>query len=109
MRIRSHSACAVRQPVDDFGKRATVGIEELRRSVRPHPCLELREVLGFLSYLGERDLVRAPCAFDRKSVNLFWPGPSLRRSQHDHWPPRPGAIASLAGALLDRSDLGEHV
>ena len=57
--------------------------------------------------------MRAEAPLGRQPVDLLWPGPSLRRAQHDHRPPRPlDRVRSRIRAAvpgLDRGDLVEHL
>src|SRR5680860_1027048 len=68
-------------------------------------------MLGVAAGFGQRDLVRAESALDRKPVDLFRPGPAFRGAQHDHRPRRSsgGAVCSAASVMLDRRDVIQHV
>src|SRR5437868_1609199 len=72
--------------------------------VGTHPGVELREMRRVRPYFRQRDLVRAPRAFDLNAVDLFRAGPSLRCAQHDHRPSRTCAIAITAGDTLEITD-----
>ena len=61
-----------------------------------------------LGHIVNRHLVRSPGALNRQSVDLLGSGPALRRTQHDHRPPRTIRFPVLAGLTLDLFDLVEH-
>ncbi len=54
--------------------------------------------------LGHGNLVRSERSLDGKSIDHFWPGPSLGRPQNDHGPARPLCEAVPARVCLDRAD-----
>ena len=106
---RAHPALALRRQVGELGDQRPVLVEELLRLVAPQPVLEHPEMLGVVAHVGHRDLVRPPRILDRQAVDLFRPGPALRRAEHDHRPARPPRLGSrLAGVRLDGRDLGER-
>src|SRR5438045_9732084 len=64
-------------------------------------------MLRSLAYVGERHLVRPPCAFHLDAVHFARARPAFRRTQDDHRPGGSGAVAVLAGVRLDVADLVE--
>ena len=58
-------------------------------------------MVGAISHIAERHLVRAPGAFDRFTVHGFRTRPSFGRTQHQHGPARPGQYAVNARSVLD--------
>src|ERR1700730_12440819 len=77
-------------------------VEQFVRSVALHPVFELLQMFGVLE-IGDRDLVSAPGAFDRLTVDEFWSGPSLRRAKDDHRPAR--ALHAFRRAARPRGTL----
>jgi hypothetical protein len=61
-------------------------VEELFGLVAAHPLVKLAQVLGFLANSVERNLVRAPGAFDGLAVDEFGAGPAFGRAHDEHGP-----------------------
>ena len=59
-------------------------------------------------HVAERNLVRTPRALAALAVDVFGPGPALRRAQDDHRPARPLRDTLAARARLDVADLADH-
>ena len=108
VRVRAHPPQPVRGQRGDLRHRDAAGVEQLLRVVRPHPRLELREVLRVGADLGQRHLVRPPRPLHRQPVHYLRPGPPLGRLQHDDRPGRPAPVAILPRAPLNRVDLADH-
>src|SRR5579883_1308148 len=83
-------------------------MEEFLRAVALHPGFQDADVLRLLGKLGERDLVRAPGAFDLYAIHRFRPRPTLRAAEDDHRPRPPPIEAVLAGVALDLADAFDH-
>ncbi len=109
MRVRAHPAMPGRRELRDFRTDLAARVEQLGGAIAAHPRIELREMLGLLE-IGDRDLVRAPRAFDRQAIDDLGPGPAFRRLEHDHRPARTGGRGGGrgAGVGLDRLDRVEH-
>src|SRR5664280_1443760 len=90
---------------DEGGALRAALVEQLLGSVGAHPLLQLRQVLGLVLKIGERDLVRAEGALGRQAVDLLGAGPALGRTQHDHRPARALGLALGACATLNLGDL----
>src|SRR5665647_1013179 len=85
-------------------------VEQFICPVALHPFFKLFEMLG-IRHVRNRDLMRAPGAFDRQAVDEFRPGPALGRTKHYHWPTRPFKVLRLAArscATLDLTDLKQN-
>src|SRR3970282_1971967 len=105
MGICAHATGARGGEIRDLGDGSPFGVEERVGFIAFEPCLESRQMLGLLSDLGERHLMRAPCALHSKAINDFGTRPPLGRTQDDHRPGRPferttAARLSLAGSYL---------
>jgi hypothetical protein len=104
MRVGSHAACALGRERGELGHQPPVAVEELLGSIRPHPLLELRQVVGVGSHAGERHLVGSEGALDAHAVDLLRAGPALGGPQHDRRPGRPPAEPLAPGLVLDGPD-----
>src|SRR5262249_60497185 len=109
VRVRAHAARPPRGKLGQLRHEAAVLAEELLGAVAAQPLFEDPEVVGVLADIGDRHLVRAPSAFDRKAVDLLRAGPALRRSEDDHRPLRPSLVAVLPRSPLDLGDLIERL
>src|SRR5262245_38176761 len=56
-------------------------------------------------HLTHRHLVGTPETFGLLAINFFWAGPSLWRTQNDHWPKRSVGLPFAISAALDALDL----
>ncbi len=88
---RAHPPLPLRRQRRDLRPNGAGVVEQLLRPVGAKSLLQRREVLAGGPHLGEWHPVRAERAFGWKAVDLLETGPSLRRAQHDHWPPWPAA------------------
>src|SRR5438270_2400071 len=96
MRVCAHPPLTGRRQGGELSVEPALGIEELFRPVAAHPVFEETKVVRFPHQVGYRDLVRAEAPLDGKPVDLLWPGPALRRAQHDHGPARHAYLAISA-------------
>ena len=87
VRVGSHAAPARRRKCGEFLPEFAIFIEQLLRTVAPHPLFELLEVLGVLE-VGNRHLMGAPRPLDRLAVDELGARPALRGLEHDHRPAR---------------------
>ena len=76
-------------------------VEQLLGPVAAQPVLEQGEVVRILTDVGHRDLVGAPAALGRKTVDVLRARPALRRPEHDHRPGLPRRPALVARGALD--------
>lgn len=112
LRATVRAAIAAERPVprrkrrEHVGARRAVIAEERVGTVAAEPSLECREVHGIVRRIGDRDLMRAHRALERRSVEHRRTRPSLRRAQDDGGPHR-GAAASCARIGLDHPDAVE--
>ena len=82
-------------------------VEQFMRPVALHPLFELLEMLGILE-IRDRDLMRAPCSFDRLAVHEFRSGPAFGRAEYDHGPARPlHRVRRRTRCVLDFANLRE--
>jgi hypothetical protein len=65
MRRHPHPPDSVGSRVDEFGDWPAVGVEQLVRSVAAHPPQQNVQMLGRITHVADRNLVRTPGAFDR--------------------------------------------
>jgi len=86
------------------GQQPAVGVEQLLGFVAAHPAVQLLDMPGVLAVDQQRDLVGVEGALDRQPVDHFRAGPAFRGAQHDHRPPRPGAVPARAGVGLEGAD-----
>jgi len=109
VRVRAHPTLAARRQLRQVWHEAALTVEELVGPVAAHPVFEHAHVLAVRPHVGHRHLVGAPCALDRKAVDLARPRPALRTPEHDHRPPWPDRLTFLARASLDLGDLVERL
>ena len=107
--VGPHPARPFRREVLELGVEAAGGVEELLRTVAPHPLLQDPHVGGVALHLAHGHLVGAERALGALAVDLAWPRPALGRAQDDHRPPPPLLEPGRAGFLLDVADLRDHV
>ena len=88
VRVGAHAAVASRRQRGQVVHQPAGPVEQLLRSVAPHPVLEDAQVIGFFE-VRDRNLVGAEGALDRHSVDDLRSGPALGSPQHDHRPARP--------------------
>src|SRR5215470_2802547 len=105
MGIRAHAAIAFRRQLGKLGYEFSVLVEQLFRTITPHPIFEDFQVFGVLLQIGNRNLMRAPRPFHRLSIDGFWASPALRRSHYDHRPFRQAGFVALAGIVLGAVNL----
>ena len=110
VRIRAEPAVAAGRERGQLGAQPAPVVEQLLRSIVPHPAVEHRQVGGIFPHAVHRHLVRAEGALDRQAVHRPGPGPALGRAEHDRGPPRSrkarGVDAGTSGLRLDGPDPG---
>ena len=84
-------------------------IEVLLRLVAVQPFFQQLQVSWVGVDVRQRDLVRAPEAFQVVSVHFARGRPALGASQNDHWPARPRRLAGPPRLILEFTDLQDAV
>ena len=104
MRIRAHAPISGWRQFLQFGHQAAAIVEELVRTVRPHPGFELLEMGWIPLRVRNRYLVRPPRTLHALAVDDLRPRPSFRRAQHDCRPARSLHHPRRPRRVLDRPD-----
>jgi hypothetical protein len=104
--VRTHATPAARRKCAQPRHQPAVRVEQFLRPIAAHPVLEPLQVRRVVPHVGERHLVGSPRVLDPVTVDLFRPGPPLRRSQHDHRPARPGGVVRVPRDVLSRAYFG---
>jgi hypothetical protein len=106
VRIRTHPTRALWRERAKLGLQRPARLEQLFWLVAAHPVFEQFQVGRIVAHVGERDLMRPPRRLDLVSLDLLGPRPSLRRTEHDHRPPRTDRTTGGSGVLLGRANVG---
>src|SRR3981081_1645116 len=98
---------AFRSAFSQFLLQRTVGVEQFLRPVSRHRLFKYPDVSG-LVHVAHGDLMASPVVLALLAVDLGRTGPSLRRSEDDHWPDRAFAEALAASIDLDFIYVGDR-
>src|SRR5579875_1054988 len=83
---------------------SAASVEQLFGLVAAHPRVEYAEVLRILSYIRERNLMRAERSLDLHAIDDLRPRPTFGRAQDQHRPARPRSAVLGARLPLDCED-----
>src|SRR5260370_16710974 len=91
VRIGAHATAADWSERLQFSAQPAVRIEKRFRLVTSHPLLKQFQMVWIAARVGDRNLMRAPEAFNLLAVDLLRAGPAFRASEYNHRPfwPRP--------------------
>jgi hypothetical protein len=104
VRIQTHATMARRRQRGEFLAELSLLVEQLLRLVALHPVFELLQMFRIFE-IRNRNLVRAPRALDRQSIDEFRSGPALRCAKHDHRPARALHAVLYSTGACDALDL----
>jgi hypothetical protein len=76
--VSTHATVSAGCQALKFGTQLTVPIEMFFRMVAPHPFFKQVQVCGIVRNAGDRDLMRAPGAFDLMAIDLSRTSPAFR-------------------------------
>ena len=93
VRVGRDAARAGRRKFLQFGNERSIRVKKFFGLVAAHPVFHYFEAVFIRDRVRHGNLVRAPEIFHLVAVYFFWPGPSFRRTKHDHGPARTRGVA----------------
>ena len=96
VRVGAHAPLTLGREGRQLRPERAILVKQLLGAVGAKPLLELTQVLGIPSQVGERNLMGAKRPLRRQPVDHLRAGPALGGAQHDGRPGRPGGGPSRA-------------